>query len=61
MSPIFISCALCSGGIDCTVTALLAHHAAPPEEPIDLISVAFRGDREPAEVLTTCTPLTLHN
>lgn len=33
-----------SGGIDCSVVALLAHYALPAGEPIDLISVAFQGD-----------------
>ncbi|KAL5255554.1 hypothetical protein ACHWQZ_G010954 [Mnemiopsis leidyi] len=32
---------LFSGGIDCTVLALLLHRSAPAEEPIDLLNVSF--------------------
>ncbi|KDN45909.1 hypothetical protein K437DRAFT_246888 [Tilletiaria anomala UBC 951] len=36
---------LFSGGLDCTVLALLAHAHLPPEEQIDLINVAFENPR----------------
>ncbi|KAL1729765.1 asparagine synthase-domain-containing protein [Schizophyllum commune] len=37
---------LFSGGIDCTVLALLADKYTPPEEPIDLLNVAFENPRK---------------
>ncbi|KAG9094355.1 hypothetical protein FS749_012640 [Ceratobasidium sp. UAMH 11750] len=36
---------LFSGGIDCTVLAFLADRHIPPEEPIDLLNVAFENPR----------------
>lgn len=36
---------LFSGGLDCTVIARLAHEALPPNEPIDLLNVAFENPR----------------
>ncbi|KZT36613.1 hypothetical protein SISSUDRAFT_1024067 [Sistotremastrum suecicum HHB10207 ss-3] len=37
---------LFSGGIDCTVIALLADRHVPPSEPIDLLNVAFENPRK---------------
>ncbi|KAL1667660.1 asparagine synthase-domain-containing protein [Schizophyllum commune] len=37
---------LFSGGIDCTVLALLADKYTPPGEPIDLLNVAFENPRK---------------
>lgn len=37
---------LFSGGIDCTVLALLADRHVPPEESIDLLNVAFENPRK---------------
>jgi len=36
---------LFSGGLDCTVLARLAHEVLPPNEPIDLLNVAFENPR----------------
>jgi len=36
---------LFSGGLDCSVLALLIHTLLPPTEPIDLINVAFENPR----------------
>uniref|UniRef100_A0A6P4EII0 Asparagine synthetase domain-containing protein CG17486-like n=2 Tax=Drosophila rhopaloa TaxID=1041015 RepID=A0A6P4EII0_DRORH len=36
-------CILFSGGIDCTILALLAHKFVPVNEPIELINVAFES------------------
>ena len=40
---------LFSGGIDCTVIALLADLYVPAGEPIDLLNVAFDSGRKPGE------------
>jgi len=37
---------LFSGGIDSTVCAFLAHRHVPPDEPIDLLNVAFENPRK---------------
>ncbi|TFL06116.1 asparagine synthase-domain-containing protein [Pterulicium gracile] len=37
---------LFSGGIDCTVLAVLAHRFIPIDEPIDLLNVAFENPRK---------------
>ncbi|KAL5534291.1 hypothetical protein ACEPAG_753 [Sanghuangporus baumii] len=37
---------LFSGGIDCTVLAYLADRYLPPDEPIDLLNVAFENPRK---------------
>lgn len=62
---------LFSGGLDCTLLAMLAHRVAPPEETIDLLNVAFEnlrtgegyqtpdrllGRRSHAELLELCKP-----
>ena len=36
---------LFSGGLDCSVIAWLIHTLLPPDEPIDLINVAFENPR----------------
>ena|SRR5579859_5944560 len=36
---------LFSGGLDCSVLAWLVHTLLPPDEPIDLINVAFENPR----------------
>lgn len=36
---------LFSGGLDCSVVAVLAHHHLAPEQPIDLLNVAFENPR----------------
>lgn len=36
---------LFSGGVDCTVIARIAHDVLPPDEPIDLLNVAFENPR----------------
>ncbi|KHN99966.1 asparagine synthetase domain containing protein 1 [Metarhizium album ARSEF 1941] len=40
---------LFSGGLDCTVLARLASHVLPPDQPIDLINVAFENPRLAAQ------------
>ncbi|KAH8272144.1 hypothetical protein KR018_002187, partial [Drosophila ironensis] len=41
-------CILFSGGIDCTILALLAHKYIPEDEPIELINVAFQRFSAPS-------------
>ncbi|KAF8538739.1 asparagine synthase-domain-containing protein [Trichophaea hybrida] len=36
---------LFSGGVDCTTIARIAHEVLPPEEPVDLLNVAFENPR----------------
>lgn len=36
---------LFSGGLDCTLLARLSHEILPPDEPIDLLNVAFENPR----------------
>lgn len=36
---------LFSGGLDCTLLARLSHDIIPPDEPIDLLNVAFENPR----------------
>lgn len=36
---------LFSGGLDCTILARLSHELLPPDEPIDLLNVAFENPR----------------
>ena len=36
---------LFSGGLDCTVLARITHDLLPPDEPIDLLNVAFENPR----------------
>lgn len=36
---------LFSGGVDCTTMARIAHDVLPPDEPIDLLNVAFENPR----------------
>lgn len=40
---------LFSGGLDCTVVARLASDLVPPDQPIDLINVAFENPRIAAQ------------
>lgn len=40
---------LFSGGLDCTVLARLASDILPPEQPIDLLNVAFENPRIAAQ------------
>eukprot|EP01043_Picozoa_sp_COSAG02_P031378 COSAG02_NODE_2045_length_10020_cov_2.699224_4_plen_1005_part_00 len=39
---------LFSGGVDCMVIAALAHRHRPPDEPIDLLNVAFGSAAQPS-------------
>jgi len=34
-----------SGGVDCTTMARIAHDVLPPDEPVDLLNVAFENPR----------------
>jgi asparagine synthetase B (glutamine-hydrolysing) len=36
---------LFSGGVDCTTLARIAHDVLPPDEPVDLLNVAFENAR----------------
>jgi asparagine synthetase B (glutamine-hydrolysing) len=36
---------LFSGGVDCTTLARIAHEVLPPDEPVDLLNVAFENPR----------------
>jgi asparagine synthetase B (glutamine-hydrolysing) len=52
---------LFSGGLDCSVLAWLIHTLLPPDEPIDLINVAFENPRtivtqniKPADIYSAC-------
>lgn len=36
---------LFSGGLDCTVLARLCHDLLPPDDPLDLVNVAFENPR----------------
>lgn len=36
---------LFSGGVDCSILARLSHELLPPDEPIDLLNVAFENPR----------------
>ena len=45
---------LFSGGLDCTLLAHYAHLHTPPEQPIDLINVAFIGQLPPTSALHHC-------
>ncbi len=44
---------LFSGGLDCTILAMLAHHLLPLSETIDLINVAFENPRKSAYLNAT--------
>ena len=44
---------LFSGGLDCTVLARLTHEVLSPEEPIDLLNVAFENPRSIAAAQST--------
>ncbi|CAG7974480.1 unnamed protein product [Penicillium salamii] len=51
---------LFSGGLDCTLLARLSHEILPPNEPIDLLNVAFENPRVAAAAkLNQKTPSTL--
>lgn len=52
---------LFSGGLDCSVLAWLIHTLLPPNEPIDLINVAFENPRtisaqktQPEDIYNVC-------
>ena len=52
---------LFSGGVDCSILAVLASHHLPAEEPIDLLNVAFENPRvqkAPSEQYSTPDRLT---
>lgn len=45
---------LFSGGLDCTVLARMSHDLLPPDEPIDLLNVAFENPRIHKDVASDC-------
>ncbi|KAK2760807.1 hypothetical protein FQN54_002045 [Arachnomyces sp. PD_36] len=47
---------LFSGGLDCTILAKLSHDILPPNEPIDLLNVAFENPRRIAAAEATSDP-----
>lgn len=44
---------LFSGGLDCTLLARISHEILPPDEPIDLLNVAFENPRVAAAAAST--------